>query len=171
MMAHIQLERLKHIEAYQFWSNMCDGSLDGESKQRVADFARVSTRSIEYWHQSFKWQERYEQQLRIAAGLEVDPNVVVPMTSDGYRRVIAKAISQFEEQLDIKKVRTDRVADFVKLVNLDRTIIGQPTSDGTNIVIISAIPRPGQELPSVEPEEKSAPTLQQIDDELKKLTQ
>ncbi len=171
MMAHIQLERLKHIEAYQFWSNMCNGSLDAESKERVAKFANVSTRSIEYWHKSFDWQKRYEQQLRIAAGLEVDPNVVVPLTSDGYRRVIAKAISQFEEQLDLKKVHINKPADFVRLVNLDRTIIGQPTSDGMNITIISAIPRPGQELPSSEPEEKSAPSLQEIDDELKKLTQ
>lgn len=170
-MAHIQLERIKHIEAFQFWSRMCNGSLDAESKQRVADFAKVSTRSIEYWYKSFNWQDRYEQQLRITAGLEEDSDRVMPMSSDDYRRVIAKGISQFEEQLDIRRVRTDKIADFVKLVNLDRTIIGQPTSDGTNIVIISAIPRPGQELPSVESEDKTAPTLQQIDDELKKLTE
>lgn len=171
MMVRVQYERLKHIEAFQFWCRMCDGKMDPESKERVAKFAKVSTRSIEYWHSSFNWQERYEQQLRIAAGLEEDPNRITPMSSDDYRRVIAKGISQFEEQLDLRKVPTDKIADFVKLVNLDRTIIGQSTSDGTNIVIISAIPRPGQELPPIEPEDKPNMTLQEVDEELKKLTQ
>lgn len=171
MPQRIQHERLKHIEAFQFWCRMCNGRFDGEAREQVARFAGVSRRSIELWYQSFDWQERYKQQLRIQAGLEDDPDRIKPMSSDDYRRVIAKGISQFEERLDMRKVRVDRIGDFVKLVNLDRTIIGQPTSDGTNIVIISAIPRPGQDIPSLTSEDKPPPTLEEIDAELKKLTQ
>lgn len=138
-------EKPHHVRAFEYWCKISSGRTTGHIMEEVCQFAGVKRRALAYWYSAFHWKERYLERFEQTRDIERQrTSDVMLKTSEDYRRIIAKGIDQFEEAIDDGRVPTDKIPDFVKLVNLDRTIIGQPTSEGTNIVIVSAVPRPGQ---------------------------
>ena len=130
--------------------------VSGSVIKNVADHAGVCARTVGYWIADFKWRERYSELLDKAAEKENAKTVkLILRTNEDYRKIIAKAVDKFTRDLDSNKVPISRVAEFVKLANLDLALQGQLGSENANINIITASPSP----PSPAVSEPAQPTI------------
>lgn len=153
MVKGIKKETLKHVQAFELYYSLGDD----RTLDMVASKLGVSRSTIMKWSATFSWSARViERDKRIADKLRTDTERSILKDQVKYRRIISKAVDEFEKALDDKKVKITTVKDFAKLIDSDIKVIESIRADKEQGATVST---------------ETSETLAQLNKELENVTE
>jgi len=138
----------EHLKAFEYWLSV-GANLNHQTIELVAEKFKRCERTIRYWWTDFNWRDRADVDSIVDKHREellAKVDEIVIKSREDLLEISSEALDQFQQALRAHKVPVRRIMDFINLAKLQLTMQGQPTGDETNITIITAIPRPRQEV-------------------------
>ena len=136
-------ETLRHKQAFEHYYSL------GENRglRKVVQKFNITLTAVANWNKAFNWQERVGQRdIENAKKLETEVNKAVVSSKADYRALIKKVVKEFEERLEVGKIRIAKPEDLSIMAKLDLLMMGEATEkEKQEITIISAVPRPNNE--------------------------
>lgn len=136
-----------HVKAFEYWYATGGGSTGQAVSRAVTEKCGVSQRTFWNWYKRFNWKARAIERNEALADKLAEAVIAETLkTREELLQIVHLCIEEFEQNLRTGRVKILDVADFDKLLKLHQLLVGERTGDETTINIITAIPRPRQEV-------------------------
>jgi hypothetical protein len=129
----VQNERLRHIEAFEYYYSLGEK----RSLKKVAERFGVGLRQAETWSSSFDWQDRIKERDRKVGELLAEQNIqAIAKAKTEYREVIEELVNRFKAKLISNKDANlvNSVSSLEKLVKLDMLLMGEADSRNEEVL-------------------------------------